>query len=315
MKRILLIFLALILILSTLGGCQLGSKKATEASTEAPTQAPTKAPTEAPTKAPATQAPTVAPTAALPDTDVAWFDDAVFLGDSVTVALDHSASADPSLLGNAKFVCAQSLGYNSALWDLDREDAVHPTYEGEKVLSETAAEITGAKKIFILFGVNDIVSFSDDETISSAEELCGRILTHSPGVKIYIQSVTPVLKSKESDRLNNSKISSFNSLLKSLCEEKGYTYIDLYSSLCDNSGGLNPAYCGDPTEQGIHFNGDGCKAWATALKAAVSKEALLSANPQYNEPDEINFQDSTTPPPTEAATAVQSTAVQPTAAE
>lgn len=313
MKRILLIFLTLSLILFSFSGCQLGlgsSKKTTETPTEAPTQAPTKAPTEAPTKAPATQAPTSVPTMPPSDMDVAWFDDAVFLGDSVTVALEHSASANPALLGKAKFICAQSLSFHNALWDLDQEGAVHPTYEGETILSETAAEVTGAKKIFVLLGVNDLAGSSPDATISYAKELFSRILQHSPDVKVYVQSVTPMLKEKETDKLSNSKISNFNSLLKTLCEEKGFTYIDLYSQLSDNSGGLNPAYCGDPTAQGIHFNGVGCDAWANCLKYAIGDEEILALNPQSDEPDEINFQDSTTPTEITATDAVQPTAIE-----
>lgn len=239
--------------------------------------------------------------------DVAWFDDAVFLGDSITVALDHSASANPNLLGKAKFICAQSLSFHNAIWELDHEGAAHPTYQGETILAETAAEVTGAKKILILLGVNDLAGSTPEATMSFAEELFSRILTHSPDVRIYVQSVTPMLKAKESDSLSNNKIRNFNSLLKAYCEEKDFTYIDLFSDLCDNTGGLNPAYCGDYTEQGIHFNGVGCDVWANCLKTALSEQQILSLNPQNNKPDEINFQDSTPPTPTGATTAVQPT--------
>lgn len=296
MKRILLILLALTPILSILSGCHFGgSKKETLPPTEAMTQPPTKAPTEAPTKAPPTLAPTAAPTAPRSDMDVAWFDDAVFLGDSITISLDHSASANPDLLGKAKFICARNLSFHNALWELDREGAVHPQYEGKTVLAETAAEVTGAKKLFILLGVNDLAGCSPEDTMAGAKLLCERIVKRSPDVKLYIESVTPMLKEKETLDLSNTKISSFNSLMKAYCQEKGYTYIDLFSSLCNNTGGLNPAYCGDPTEQGLHFNGVGCDAWANCLKTAVSDAAILSLNPQDGEPDEINFQDSTAP--------------------
>lgn len=303
-KKLLSAILVLSLIIFSFCGCQIGkTAEETEAPAEAPTQAPTQPPTEAPTRAPETQAPTTIPTLPVSDMDVTWFKDAVFLGDSVTVALDHSASANPALLGEAKFVCAQSLGYHNALWELDREGAVHPTYEGEKILSETAAKVTGANKIFILLGVNDLAGGDADDTMRCAKELCERILTHSPNVRIYFQSVTPMLKEKESDKLSNSKISSFNSLLQAYCQEQGYTFIDLFHFLCDDSGALDPKYCGDPAAQGIHFNGVGCDAWANFLKNTISDAEIISSAYDDDEPDEINFQDSTTPSEPSATTA------------
>ena len=99
MKKTLHLILVILLLTTTLCGCH--NRKATEETeppaTQPPTAAPTQPPTAAPTKAPATQA----PTQALSELDVSWFDDATFLGDSVTVALDHAAAADPALLGNA----------------------------------------------------------------------------------------------------------------------------------------------------------------------------------------------------------------------
>ena len=58
--------------------------------------------------------------------DAKWFDDAVFVGDSVTLKLSYYCDEHPEALGNARFFCAGSLGFESALWDIDREDAVHP---------------------------------------------------------------------------------------------------------------------------------------------------------------------------------------------
>ena len=304
MKKILLIILALTITLSALSGC--GGKKEKKP-TEAPTVAPTEAPTEAPTDPP-TEAPTVAPTVDSASMDLTWFEDAVFLGDSITVALSYSAAADHDMLGDASFVCSQSLGYHNAMWDLDNANAVHPTYEGETILAETAAEVTNAKKIFIMLGVNDLPGYSPEETMSAAEQFCDRLVSCSPDVKIYFQSVTPMLRANESDNLNNSKISSFNNLLKAYCEENGYAFIDLFACLSDDSGALDPAYCSDAA-QGIHFNSAGCQAWVDYLKTFVTDEQVLSANPDNSEPDEINFADSpTAPDATEPETAAETTA-------
>lgn len=275
MKKWIALLLAMLTV-TALVACQADKKD--DKATEAP--AATAAVTEAPTQAPATQAAAVSAQAAAP-VDASWFDDAVFVGDSVTLALDYACSGDKSLLGSAQFVCAQSLGYHNALWDLNTEGAVHPTYQGETILSETAAEKTGATKVFVMLGVNDIGTYGADDTMEQAKQLAERILSHTPGVKLYFQSTTPMLADKESGWLNNDKITDFNEQLKAYCEAQGYSFIDVYHQVCDDSGALNPTYCSDPDNQGIHFNTDGCTVWANHLKAAVAQlEAATEAPTQ-----------------------------------
>ena len=133
-----------------------------------------------------------------------WFDDAVFVGDSVTLKLSYYCDEDPeNTLSDAKFFCAGSLGYTNALWDLDQEDAVHPYYQGQNYQSKDCASVTGASKVFIMLGMNDLALYGIDDTIQSAKTLIGDILTQSPGVTIYVQSVTPIIAGKEDEDSNN----------------------------------------------------------------------------------------------------------------
>jgi DNA helicase-2/ATP-dependent DNA helicase PcrA len=80
-----------------------------------------------------------------------------------------------------------------------------------------------------------------------------------------------MLADKESGWLNNDKITDFNDQLKAYCEAQGYSFIDVYHQVCDDSGALNPTYCSDPDNQGIHFNTDGCTVWANYLKSTVAQ--------------------------------------------
>lgn len=280
MKKLISLLLLLLITVTVLSACQSDKKEeATEAETIAETQAPTEASTEAADESGQTSEPV----------DASWFDDAVFIGDSVTVALDYACEDDKSLLGDAKFVCAQSLGYHNALWDLDAEYAVHPTYEGETILAETAAEKTGANKVFIMLGVNDIGTYGAEDTMEQAKLLAERILENSPDVTLYFQSTTPMIADKESDWLNNDKITAFNDLLEAYCDEQGYYYLDVYHQVCDDSGALNPSYCNDPDVQGIHFTVEGCTVWADYLKSSVGKmptAAEVTEAPATEEPTE-----------------------------
>ena len=101
---------------------------------------------------------------------VSWFDDAVFVGDSVTLKLSYYCDEDPeNTLSDAKFFCAGSLGYTNALWDLDQEDAVHPYYQGQNYQSKDCDSVTGANKVFIMLGMNDIGLYGIDDTMQSAK--------------------------------------------------------------------------------------------------------------------------------------------------
>ena len=197
------------------------------------------------------------------------FDDAVFVGDSVTLKLSYYCEEYPEALGGAQFFCAGSLGYTNSLWELDHEDAVHPFYRGETCLSSDCAAITGAHNVFIMLGINDIDLYGLDESLQSAETLVAQIRAKSPGVSIYIQSVTPVFFGKETGELTNENIRLFNDMLRGLCEKSDCKYLDIYGLLADGDGYLPSEYCGDQEAQGIHFTDAACELWVKYLRENV----------------------------------------------
>ena len=201
--------------------------------------------------------------------EASWFDDAVMVGDSITLKLCYYCEENPDALGKIQFFCSGSLSYNNALWDIDDPDAVHPVYEGETTLTEYCAEKTGASKVFIMLGMNDIGLYGVDGALSAAQTLTDNILAHSEHASIYIQSVTPIVKGCEYDDLNNKLIRAFNEKLKSFAEENGFMYLDLYSLFADENGYLKDEYCSDKEDMGIHFTDTACAMWADYLKENV----------------------------------------------
>ncbi len=189
--------------------------------------------------------------------DTAWFDDCVFIGDSVTNGLGlYNDFMD--LLGNAQFITGASLGYTNCQWDLYDENAVHPFYNGSYVLLEDAAEITGANKVIIGMGMNDIGIYGVDGSIESVEEFIGKLTAKSPGVEIYFLSVTPMIASAEYDRLNNTKIRDFDDKLEAFANANGYRYLDTWSAVVNDNGMLPDELCEDPNDLGLHLNNEGC---------------------------------------------------------
>lgn len=199
-----------------------------------------------------------------------FFDDALFVGDSVSYALElyvtQQRESGEECLDEAQFYTAGSLSWSNLLWDLDYAYSVHPTFQGEKMYLEDAVEASGAKKVYIMLGMNGMADHDNETIVADAAENCRCILEKCPDVEIFIQSVTPVLASKETDTLNNERIESLNQALQSFCDEQGFTYLDVASVMMDESGALISEYCGDPEAMGIHFSGEGCAAWIEYLE-------------------------------------------------
>lgn len=195
-----------------------------------------------------------------------WFDNAVFVGDSVTLKLDYYCQEHPEALGKASFYCAGSLGYTNALWALDNPEAVHPFYEGANHLVEDCVEITGKKNVFIMLGMNDIGLYGTDGAMNSCKQVVTKILEKSPDAHIYLQTVTPMIESAQLESFNNTLVKEFNGKLKAYCDEKGYHYLDVYSALADDKGNLPKELCSDPDNMGLHFNDTSCQMWVDYLK-------------------------------------------------
>ena len=203
-----------------------------------------------------------------------WFDDAVFIGDSVTLKLSYYAENGD--LGEANFLCEGSLGYHNCLDDIDKEGNVHPTYMGEKCTIFDGVSLIKPKKVFVMLGMNDIGLYGVDDTITVMQEVMEKLKESCPDAVYYVQPVTPMIAGYSLGDLNNVNIRDFDEKLKAVCDEKGYNFIDVYSAVSDENGDLPLEYCGDipsddnPNGMGLHFTAEGCKVWADYLKSHVS---------------------------------------------
>lgn len=261
--RIMLITLCVAIILLTVAGCttkyDFGKATIDEITQDASTEE-SDVPTEAPT-----QPDIVHPV------DASWFDDTAIVGDSVTVMLEYYCDNDPDALGDAMFYCGSSLGYGNSQWDINDENAVHPVYHGETHLVEDVIPVTGANKVIITLGMNDIGNYGVEGAFEQAQSLIEKVRAKGPDATIYIESTTPMLSSMQRETLNNENIRIFNGMLKEYVESQGdgYKFLDFYSVIADENGDLPAEYCSDPEGMGIHFTTDACEKWVEFLKNNV----------------------------------------------
>ncbi len=211
--------------------------------------------------------------------DISWFDDCVFMGDSLTVGLSlyHDSTG---VFGNAKFVCAASLGYGNAQWPLNDPNNVHPYYMNKKILLEDAPTVTGAKKAVVTLGMNDIGMWGTDGSIDYARSFVHKLREKTPDLKIYLETVTPMIYNRQKEILNNDLIRDFNGKLQKLAKDEKCGFLDSYSAFANSNGNLPYYLCCDPNALGLHFTQEACGIWAEFIKTEIGNAYPEEPAPQ-----------------------------------
>ena len=193
-----------------------------------------------------------------------WFEDAVLIGDSVTLKLKNFVTKQrqsvPEYFGGGQFLTSGSLGSGNALWEVS-DKSVHPAFQGEKMLLEESIPLTGAKKIYMMLGINDIAVYGLEGSVENYKLLMDRILEVVPDAQFYIQSATPICEGAETGGLTNENLEKYNLLLKEMCQEREIRFVDVASVMRDENGYLPREYCSDPDGMGIHLMDEACKLW------------------------------------------------------
>lgn len=126
-------------------------------------------------------------------------------------------------------------------------------------------------KIFLLIGINDVShGLTVDQLAARYERLVRKIREQTPDTKLYIQSVMPI--NNDFNRYKNLKgrekvIPALNNRLQTIAAQNGAEYVDLTKALESAPDKLNPKY----TNDGLHLNGPGYRAWARAILHLVKQ--------------------------------------------
>lgn len=231
----------------------------------APTTTPTVPPT-IPTTVPTV--PTTEPTQPpVPFDEAAFFAESVFLGDSVTSSLYTYCIKNKGVLHGARFLCAASYAVRHAIAEVGGQNVISITYQGEKMRPEDALAAMGAKRVFIMLGLNDI-TFGVNRAMKNWDTLIQNIRAKCPDIEIYIQSGTPIWIPKEKDGLTNANMDRYNGLLEQYCKENGCYFVNVAPIFKNEQGGLKAEYCKDYY---VHLNNAGVEAWIAYLKAYAAE--------------------------------------------
>lgn len=202
--------------------------------------------------------------------DTSFFDDAAFIGDSVSYVLQQWNLKHSGNFGNAVFLTRSSLGLQNTI-----DGRLQLSYQGISYSPEDALAAAGAGKLFVMLGFNDIALFGLDGTMERWDVFLERIIDKNPEIQIYIQSCTPIHADGEYDKLNNEIIDEYNRTLEAYCQEHGYHFVNIAPYFKDFRNSLAPTYCSDNF---MHITYDGALVWEYALKAYAEQQRNLEGD-------------------------------------
>lgn len=180
----------------------------------------------------------------------------LFIGDSISTGLSAYGILSPKNV-------AAAVGYTP--YKAYNTDI--PLGDGTSGTAFDYAVSMQPKRIFIMLGSNAITTASAME--DSYRTLLEKLADKCPDSTVYVMSVTPVTSDSSSAAaagITNTMITDFNKFLKALADEKGLTYIDLYSLLSDDNGYFLHDYA---EKDGLHFKGATYKVMLSYIESLL----------------------------------------------
>ena len=120
-----------------------------------------------------------------------------------------------------------------------------------------------ADMIFIMTGVNN-AAMGDIEITDIYRAILERLSSEYKSALVFINSLLPTAV----DFISNSSIAGVNSSLRSLAEETGAEFLDIYSLFIDKNGNPIREYLLD---DGVHLSTAGYDVWSAALKRIIGQ--------------------------------------------
>ena len=124
--------------------------------------------------------------------------------------------------------------------------------------------------VVVLAGTNDIAGNTGPETPEQIEDNFKSMidLAKANGIRMIVSSILPVADYPWKPGLKPApKIQSLNSWLAGYCVNHGVTYLDYYTAMADDNGGMKPGLSSD----GVHPTAAGYAVMEPLAQAAIDK--------------------------------------------
>jgi len=124
--------------------------------------------------------------------------------------------------------------------------------------------------VVILAGTNDIAGNTGPMTLEQTEENLASMadLAAANGIQVVLCSILPAFDFQWSPGMEPApKIATLNQWIRSYAARKGYVYVDYYSAMKDDRGGLPPAL----SEDGVHPLPAGYAIMAPLVEAGIEQ--------------------------------------------
>ena len=129
--------------------------------------------------------------------------------------------------------------------------------------------LTGAKKVIVMFGLNDAALYGVDKTIENFGTLFGKIKANVPDVQFYVLSATYVKAGGEKGKLTSALLRELDLALINFCDQNGYAFINIADALADADGNLKAEYCSDGF---VHQTTAAYDVWTALLKGYAAAQ-------------------------------------------
>lgn len=179
-----------------------------------------------------------------------YFDNALFLGDSRTVALQAN-----SFIPKKNTFAVNGISHVTYLTQQFTDEVTGVTGDIFSIVKKRKPD-----KIYVALGVNGVAFIEKNTFLSRYEELVDGLMEASPESKIIIQCILPVNENNYTGgnpNLNNNTIDNMNRELLRLAERKGIFYLDISYVLKDENNRLATTY---DSGDGLHFSFTGYSA-------------------------------------------------------
>lgn len=184
----------------------------------------------------------------------AYFEDAVFLGDSRTEGFHLYSGLEAGTYFYAVGATVESV-FTKNVWPADGKEKV-PLLDA---LAETACG-----KVYLMLGINEL-GWSKKETFHDQyAKVIDRVREDHPEAEIVLQTILPVSAKQDAkgSYVNNARIGVYNQVIRALAEEKDCALVDVAEALAGEDGCLPKELNFD----GVHLNPAGCKIWLDYLR-------------------------------------------------